>query len=445
MTTVMRLYAGYIHLRKIQRMTFYQDEIRDYVRDEIAKASREMGDNQLNEILRETLPIPLSAEMALLSTLPMSKINANESFSEAWKRLCDTFDISSQQKMRDMSHIEDLISAVRQVIEREKDTILFKKPLNAILARGNSMTAKINDEVTTTKAEIVMLERPDDELEDIESNIARITRRIKKKIDGLDSDLDIAFEEIIWRGSQSLEDVVDNSCRKMNGIVDSWGRMSSVEKLQGELNREVQFLVSRTLRNCADGINRDAKRKIKSTLDEFFNNAEEIMMKLPSEFDFDPRDFVKTVSQRINFDNDDSLFSIDDSNNDDFSWGDVIGDVIFNFFNGYTLGVLGAFTNLYSHEDAVNKAKDGISSFQSGFNAKDYLEGIIAGKDKIINEVKSQFFDELLTPFQTKLDEIRQQGVDKQTRLEAARKNLENLEARKKTIEQQVEIIQNMK
>ena len=418
-----------------------EDEICKYVRNEIAKASREMGDEQLNDILRETAPIPLSAEMALLSTLPMTKIDSSDSFSHAWKRSCDTFEISSQREMRDKSHIDILINAVRQIIEREKESILFKKPLNAILARGNSLTAKINDELATTKAEIVMLERPDDELEDIESSIARVTRRINKKIDGLGSDLDLTFEDIIRRGSQTLEDAVDSSCRKMNGIVDSWGRMSSADRLKGDLEREFNFLASRTLKRCCSDINRDAKHKIKTTLDTFFNDAEDILMKLPQEFDFDQREFVKKVSQRINFENDDSLFTIDDVSTDDYG----LGDFVFDFLNGATWGILGGITNVVSHGEVANDAKNWISGIQNDFDPKEYLEKITTGKDIIIDEVKSQFVDELLTPFQQKLEDIKQQGIDKQKHLEEARKKLGALMNRKKEIEQQVETIQSMR
>lgn len=418
-----------------------EDEICNYVRNEIAKASREMGDEQLNDILRETAPIPLSAEMALLSTLPMTKIDSSDSFSHAWKRSCDTFEISSQREMRDKSHIDILINAVRQIIEREKESILFKKPLNAILARGNSLTAKINDELATTKAEIVMLERPDDELEDIESSIARVTRRINKKIDGLGSDLDLTFEDIIRRGSQTLEDAVDSSCRKMNGIVDSWGRMSSADRLKGDLEREFNFLASRTLKRCCSDINRDAKHKIKTTLDTFFNDAEDILMKLPQEFDFDQREFVKKVSQRINFENDDSLFTIDDVSTDDYG----LGDFVFDFLNGATWGILGGITNVVSHGEVANDAKNWISGIQNDFDPKEYLEKITTGKDIIIDEVKSQFVDELLTPFQQKLEDIKQQGIDKQKHLEEARKKLGALMNRKKEIEQQVETIQSMR
>ena len=424
-----------------------EEEICNYVRNEIAKASREMGDDQLNEILRDTAPIPLSAEMALLSVLPMSKITSRDNYSHAWTRSCDTFEITSQQEMRVKSHIENLIDAVRQVIEREKEAILFKKPLNAILARGNSMTAKVEDEIAATKAEIVMLDRPDDELEEMESALSRVSRRINKKIDSLGDDLNYTFEDIIRRGSQQLEDVVDGSCRNMNTIVDSWGRLSSVDKLTGDLDREFNALGTRKLKRKCEEITRDAKLKLKSTLDEFFTNAEDILMKLPADFDFDQKGFVKRVSQKFNFKNDDSLFTFNDEDgNEDYGWGDLALDIFNNFLAGYTLGLSTLLGRIFNHNETVNQAKNWIASIQNQFNPKEYLErSITRDKDKIINEVKKEFIDELLDPFQKKLDEIRQQGLDKQKRLEDARKNLEKLEIRKKNVEQQMETIQSMK
>lgn len=421
-------------------------EICNYVRNEIAKASREMGDDQLNEILKETEPIPLSAEMALLSSLPMSKITSRDSFSHAWKRSCDLFEISTQQEMREKSHIENLIDAVRQVIEREKEGILFKKPLNAILARGNNLTAKVNEEITTTKAEILMLEKPDDEREEIESNLSRVTRRINKKIDGLGSDLEDTFDDIVHKGSNQLEDAVDASCRKMNGIVDSWGRFSNVDKLKGDLDREVNALQSRTMKRICKSINRDAKHKIKSTLDEFFSEAEDVLMKLPADFDFDQRNFVKIVSQKFDFSNDKSLFSIsDDDGTEEYGWGDILGFFIYNYFDGISLGLFGKISNFISHGDAVNEAKNWISNINNSFEAEPYLKEILSKKDGIIAVIKKSFIDELLTPFQAKLDEIKQQGIDKQKRLDEARKRLESLVLREKEIKEQVESIHSMK
>lgn len=76
-----------------------EDEIKDYVKSEIQKACRDCDDATLVEILHDAEPIPLSAEMALLSEMSVTKINSSEIYREAWKRHCDDFEISSQPQM----------------------------------------------------------------------------------------------------------------------------------------------------------------------------------------------------------------------------------------------------------------------------------------------------------------------------------------------------------
>ena len=417
-------------------------QICNYIKEQIESTSKEMGDERLNDILRDTQPLPLSAEMALLSFLPMSKITANNSYSHAWGLACKTFDISTHEEMHAKSYIDVLINAMRQVIEREKETILFKKPLNAILKKGEILTADINNAISATKAEIAMLEMPDDELDEMESSLSRVERRIDKKINSLGDDLHYTFKEIIRRGSNMLEDAVDNSCKKMNNIVDNWKWHESVDKLKINLEREMNFLVTRTLKRTCDEIDRDALMRIKSTLNEFFNEAEDILLKLPNEIDFDQQRFVKDISRQIDLTiNDKSLFQMDDDEEEEYG----IGDAIYDFFNGATYGLLGLVTRLLSHSEIVKETKKFISDMQRDFDAQVYLEKIISNKDKIIDEVKERFDDGLLTPFRQKLDEIRQQGLNKQQKLEDAKRKLSELNAKKEEIDKQVKIINDMK
>ena len=72
-----------------------EEQIKEYVKAELRKACRDCNDNTLVEILNEVEPIPLSAEMALLSELPMSKISSTESLDFAYKRHCSNFGIST--------------------------------------------------------------------------------------------------------------------------------------------------------------------------------------------------------------------------------------------------------------------------------------------------------------------------------------------------------------
>ena len=416
-----------------------EDDIRKYVKGEIFKASQTMGDQQLNEILRDTEPIPLSAEMALLAELPMAKINNNDIFSFAWKRACDNFEISSQKQMREKSHLDDLISAIIKVIEREKETILFKKPLNAILAKGNNLKSKVEENIIHRQSEIEMLQAPDDELDEMESRLQRVTRRLNKKIDGLGDDLDMTFQEIARKGSEELEDAVDSCCSQMHTIVDSWGRFSSSEKLAEDLDRAEKFLKTRTLKRICDNITTSAKQKVKRTLDEFFMDTEDILSKLQMNDDFDPRDFVKGISSKFNFQTDKSLFSFTDDDETDEDYG--VFDFIWDVYDIMTLGLAGTLTTFFGHDDVANNVHKEITKMQSNFDGRSLLSGIVDTKDKIISEVKEAFIDELLTPLQQQLDEVRQSSIDKAKKLEAAQTSLKELKTRKDELIGQIETI----
>ena len=166
-----------------------EGEIKEYVKTEIKKACKACNDDSLIEILDSTEPIPISAEMALLSELPMSKINVEEHLSFGWKRSCDTFEISSQKEMRDKSHIADLIASIQNLLEKEKEEILFKKPLNSILAAGNSRKEEIENSLRETNLLLENLSKPDNELEESLEKLSRAKHRLEKKIESLDDDM----------------------------------------------------------------------------------------------------------------------------------------------------------------------------------------------------------------------------------------------------------------
>ena len=119
-----------------------EDKIRDYVREQLEKACKECDDNLLVDILKSTEPIPISAEMALLSKLSMSKITTNNAYKFAWSRNCDNFEISNQQQMKEKSYLNNLTAAIKKVIETEKEEILFRKPYNSIIAAGKNKESR---------------------------------------------------------------------------------------------------------------------------------------------------------------------------------------------------------------------------------------------------------------------------------------------------------------
>lgn len=415
-----------------------ENEIKDYVKLEINKACKECDDDSLKEILKQADPILLSAEMALLSELPMSKIVGNEAYQFAWKRACKNFEISNQNQMRDKSHISDLINAVKLLLESEKEKILFAKPYNAIIAAGNTKKEECVKSIREYEILIQNLVKPDDELEEKLEQLDKTERRLNKKINSLGDDIDSEFKQIIRQGKNQLEEDVDKTCNKMTKVLDEWKRLSSIETIIPKLDKELQILVTRTLKRSVEKLNTEAQSKVKKTVREFLQDAEDILMRYVT--DFDPRDFIKGVERNIQLDIEDrEMFKLDNSSDDEenCSWKALLGTVLFNFFNGYSFGALELTVKVLSHSENKQKLEKYINSISADFDPMPFLESINKNKDKIISEVKSCFIADLIEPMREQIQDIRSQKGDKESKLKETEANLEICKRKKQEFENQ--------
>lgn len=418
-----------------------EEEIKEYVKTEIKKACKACADETLVEILKGTEPIPLSAEMALLSKLSMSKISTQEVYQFAWKRACENFEISSQAQMREKSHIEDLASAIKSLVENEKGKILFAKPINAIMAAGAQRKENVDKELRECKSLIEGLQQPDDELDDKEEKLNRANERLKKKISALGDGIDSALKEIIRKGEKELEGDVEAACDKMDKVIDGWGKFSSVDDITPQLDKIKHKLLTNTLRYHVESLGDSAKQKIQSSVTDFFCNTEGILMRYMDD-EFDSQEFIKGINDKINLCiNDKSMFTFNKSAENNYGWDDVIFDVL----NVYTLGVLGRINNALGHDDTVKELKDKINLIQFNFDPRPFLNTIFERKEEIINMVKQALITELLNPMQAQIQEIRDKKGDKEKNLREAQGRLCDIKKRKQEIEVQIQTIQALK
>ena len=419
-----------------------ENQIKEYVKAEIRKACRDCNDNTLVEILNDVEPIPLSAEMALLSKLPMSKITSTESLNFAFKRHCSNFGISTQAELYQWSHLNDFISAVKRLIENEKNKILFAKPLNAIMAAGDKKKSDNDNELNLINSKIELLLMPDSEIDEKEENLAKANKRLTKKINSLGEDLDEDIKNLVRKGKNELEDIVDNSCKRMKNIIhNEWGRMKSFESIQPKLNGELQVLITRHLKRATENLAEEGKKKIKRSIGEFFADAEDLLMKyLP---DVDSRTFVKSTQNKIQMDMEASdLFSIE-SGTDEPDYG--FGDMVWTFLNGACFGVLGLAGNILSHNSQVAEVEKSINSISGDFNPEPYLDTAFKSKDIVIDFVKNEFITELIEPLQDQIKEIRDQKENKEKELQTAKKRREELESIKTIIATQISNFSDLK
>lgn len=418
-----------------------ENQIKEYVKSEIRKACRECNDNTLVEILNDVEPIPLSAEMALLSELPFSKISTSDP-NDPWNRYTRGFGISTQKEMYEWSHLEDFVDAVRNLIENEKSKILFAKPLNAIMAAGDKKKADTDSELNLINSKIELLLMPDSEIDEKEENLAKANKRLTKKINSLGEDLDVEIQNIVRKGKNELEDTVDTTCKRMKDIIhNEWSRLKNFKSIQPRLNSELQTLVTRKLKRATENLADEGKKKIKRNIGDFFADAQDLLMRyLP---DFDSKEFVKSTQNKIQMDLDSTeLFSFD-SDSDEPDYG--FGSIVWGFLNGASWGMLGLADNILSHDTNVAEVENFINSISNDFDPKPYLETAFASKDTVIDFVKTTFITELIEPLQEQIKEIRDQKENKEKELSDAKRRRDELESAKAVIAQQISNISEIK
>ena len=418
-----------------------EEQIKDYVKSEIAKACRESNDNTLSDILSEAEPIPLSAEMALLSELPMSKVNSEEALSFAWNRHCSNFGIGSQPEMRKWSHIDNLVNAIRNLIDKEKSQILFAKPLNAIYAAGGKLKMDNENALNQKKAEITMLQSPDDDLEEREYNLSKACRRLEKKLGFLEDSLNDDVRTLVNNGEDILEDLVDSACNKMENVVETdFGRFTKVESLQPKFDKIFSNLVNRDVKRKMKNLQDELRRKFLSSIQDFFTDAEDILLKyLP---DIDTRDFIKDLQGKIKLDMENvSLFSKDGEDLTDADWLDTICGIL----GALSFGLVGAVGRAFTHNSTKIDLLNKINKIRDSFDCGDALQGAFANKDKVINTIRQKLIEGMLNPLQKKVEEIRNDKANKETKLEEAKAALDGLLEKKTILEVQLEEVTSLK
>ncbi len=423
------------------------DDIKEYVTSEIQKASRESGDSTMTDILHNLDPIPLSAEMALLSQLPMSKIAKDEAYQHAWKRSCDIFGISNQSHMREESRIENLTSAVKKLIETEKEEIIFKKSLNVIDAAGNKKKADIDKIIFTSKGLFDNLSIPDDELIEKKEKLDRADRRLRRKFDLLEGDLNLVFSEMIWKGTIELEDDVSKACSDMKKELDDWKTFSKDKKLKTKLERIERRLIKETIKRRVRNLNDETKRKVKSTVDGFFRETMDILRKFSPDLDY--RDVIKGITQKIDLNIDKSVFSIENTDKENpFGWIDVA--YVLTTVAGGAIGaaaLCGAETLItgYTHNKKKQTFEEEINARNDNFNPKPYLEIINNHRDKILKDINESLMIELINPMKGQIDEILSETTDKEAKKRKAQNDLEAAKKEMEIIVSQIEEINAMR
>ena len=412
-------------------------EITQNTEQALRQAAYEIQDDSISEMLNETHPIPFSAEMALLSKLPMSRIQADEVLLHHYKRCCETFEISSQSELYERSLVESLNEAVRDVIERDKVEILLRKPVNMIQAAGNKLLNDIQNALTLAESQVKVLEMPDHELEDREVQLAKAERKVNRKIDSLHESLKELIREETYifktKAEDALDDVIGVSkdrAKKINYF--GMGKDGAVSDIQSNFFR----LEDRTLPRLQNATLNKMRTKGNRELQDFKVDVEDVLERyLPD--DVDAKDLIKSLSRLLGAEDGDNHFSIGQGGFDGGS-----GDSSFGFFEGVAIALglplIGVFEGVNAlfggrGREARDELVDRLYAIRRtvDFTPMQWqLEDLLSEK---IETIRMHLIDELIVPLQKQIEEVRKDKANKAKKLEEARAEIK-LQSEKKAV-----------
>lgn len=405
----------------------------------LRQAAYEAQDEAIIELVQETHPIPFSAEMALLSKLPMSRISKDENLMFHYKRYCETFEISSQSELYERSLVESLNEAVRDVIERDKVEILLRKPINMIQTAGNKLLSDIQNALTLAESQVKVLEMPDHELEDREDQLAKAERKLNRKIDSLRESLKELIREETYTFKTKAEDALDDVIKASKDRAKKINYFGMGKDAAGsDIQSKFFTLENRTLPRLQKATLDKMRTKGNRELQDFKVDVEDILERyLPD--DVDAKDLIKSLSRLLGTEDGDNHFGIDQ--------GGSSADSSIGFFEGvaFVLGLpfIGVFEGvnalfggrgrevrkeLVDHLDYIRRVVDFVPI---QWQLMELLE-------KRITSIQETLIGEFIVPLQNQIEEVRKDKANKAKKLEDARAEIK-LQSEKKAalLEQQ--------
>lgn len=389
-----------------------EEQLIEYVKQEMKNACREEGNNSLNDLLKDTTPIPLAAEMALLTLIPREKALSSEKWKAIYQRYSDEFDTGNFDELRKWSRLDRLVTALGDVVNKEKASILFRKPLNSIMAAGQNKLNACIAEMKQAEEAKKNLDLSKDDLEEKKEDLAKA----KKKVDRLIGHLSNGINETIFDQKRKLRNAIEDERDR------AYGEMDSVIEKFGVLDRLKQNNLYPKLRNHADKAYKNARR----SYDEYQSSARKDIRKVVEEIldginyklytyldDFDAIDMIRSLKEKI-------LFSTECAEREAPAFSDKKDSVFFITFT------------------SKEEAGQAMEQFKREFPVQSLAEDCFSELPKIVDAVRKGIVEEIIDP----LGELLQEAIDEFDQREAkkaeAARRLEKAQEQKALVEKQL-------
>ena len=418
------------------------EEIIEAVKDQLRRASDEYAhNNSIGDLVRKTEPILLSANMALMARMPLSKIQGDENWKFYYKRALDIFEIGNQNQMYEKSLMKKFEDAIKEQVIKSKDEILIAKPKNRITQMGENKSSEVEIAIAKLKEDIEISTMSKEKAEEAQHNVERAKKRAEKKINSFGVEIEDIVTPIIRNLRREMEENVRSNRRraeqKIRDLKDWLIFNYTMEKKVRDLEADVKNIYEDTYfqnQNLYEDKNNQIVSEIKKAASDFINDIEELCERYLE--DFDPKEYIGKVNRYLisgqmpeeNNDPDDTS----KNEQEGLSFGEVL---LFPFalMGAIYQGVLGLGGNF---------DKDGyIAYIESTFNEllpKDIGNSVSKEVENMVSNIRKLFIEEFLEPIDNKLQERMKESSQNTQRITESEQKIRNLLSQSKALREQI-------
>lgn len=403
------------------------NEVCAYVKRQVLEACKSCQGEAFAETLSELEPLPVSANMALLSQLDMSKIQNSRDLTFDLNRYYDIFEISNQKDLFTKSKFGEFEQKLIEAILKNKEEILFKKPISMVEGCCIQKLQEMEKELLLREETVKNCSLSDDDLENKKTQLERAIKRINKKIDGFGFDIEDSINENVRRAENEIKDEIDSTINKLNRYVnESVGLMTSGNEVVRTFKDRIFSLESKAIPRIIECKCDEIKIHVKKELNAFVDNVADIMQRyLP---DVDSDDVLKSI--RLNFEE----FSEIKTTFDSIHFESV------GFFRSFLDGLTFGYTNKARLQEWCYNFIDKMHHI----DISTYLSAVKNAKGKIIDIAKKPIMDMLL-PMQEQLDKILSDVNTKDAKIQKAQNDAKLIKEKLNSFKQKAEIIKKKK
>ena len=384
-------------------------DVIEYIKNEINKKCDEIGDETMNAILENCEPIMVSAGMALCATMGLSKAKEDRDLKGILERAWSLFEISGPKQLYEKSQISQLIDAIRNLLEHDKLAILVRARENELRQAGQRRKEMFEKDLILAKQQIENLDMSDDQLDTRLESIKEASTRIERRIERLGGSLCENIQDLKQKGRYEIEDKLNILCDRLRRRVDEMGRFKKPESIFPSLESECNIFVQQTIRRVLENKCKEVKDKVKEVLDNFTEKACDILHKYVPDFDSD--DFREIIAGHVNLQVEEYEFSAGTFKDylNKKPWYKKAGGFLTKLSG--IRKIKDFFTNNSKAKTELNEA---INNFKDSINADEFVDYILDKGTEVIDEVRRAVMDEVLTPMQQQLEEIRSNVKDRE-------------------------------